>query len=40
MIQDEKQRDGNGYVLFKGCDDVLDHLVSSEHANITGLGSL
>jgi hypothetical protein len=34
MIQDEEQREGNGCVLFKGCDDVLDHLVSSLWATL------
>ena len=34
MIQDKEQHAGNGTVLFKGCDTVLDHLASSLRASL------
>ncbi len=33
MIQDKAQSAGNGRVLFKGCNAVLDHLDSSLRAS-------
>jgi len=33
VIQDKAQSAGNGRVLFKGCNAVLDHLGSSLRAN-------
>jgi len=35
MIQDKAQSAGNGHVLYKDCNAVLDHLGNSESFNIT-----
>ena len=44
MIQDKPQPAGNGRVLFKGCNDVLNHLAcslrASREAVVRGVTSL